>query len=67
LANILMEGRERGELAAAFAPIEIAATIVAVLQGGYALACAANSAASFESAIEGILNLRGAHTKTIAR
>jgi TetR/AcrR family transcriptional repressor of nem operon len=67
LAEILSEGKERGEFAATLEPVDIAAAIIAVLQGGYVLARAANSTAPFDSAINGVLSLLAAQTKTASR
>jgi TetR/AcrR family transcriptional regulator, transcriptional repressor for nem operon len=64
LAKILAEGCERGELDAALDPQATAATVVAVLQGGYVLARAADSAALFDQAVTGVLGLLAAHTST---
>ncbi|WP_052849959.1 TetR/AcrR family transcriptional regulator [Streptomyces avicenniae] len=64
LAEVLEQGRASGELAAALDPQATAATIVAVLQGGYVLARAADSAAPFDQAITGVLGLLAAHTTT---
>ncbi|MEU7135988.1 TetR/AcrR family transcriptional regulator [Streptomyces sp. NPDC046261] len=61
LAEVLAEGRERGELAAALDPRATAATIVAVMQGGYVLARAADSPAPFDQAVTGVLDLLAAH------
>ncbi|SDM30561.1 TetR/AcrR family transcriptional regulator [Allokutzneria albata] len=57
LTQVLAEGRERGELDASLDPETTAATIVAVLQGGYVLARAANSVAPFDAAVTGVLGL----------
>ena len=57
LAEVLAEGRERGELNAALDPHAVAATVVAVLQGGYVLARAADSVRPFDQAITGVLGL----------
>jgi AcrR family transcriptional regulator len=57
LAEVLAEGRDDGELDPALDPAETAATVVAVLQGGYVLARAAGSAAPFEQAVRGVLAL----------
>ncbi|PSL55918.1 TetR family transcriptional regulator [Saccharothrix carnea] len=62
IAEVLEEGRERGELAPGLDPRTTAATVVAVLQGGYVLARAAESTAPFEQAITGVLDLLAAHT-----
>lgn len=64
LAEVLAEGRERGELAAALDPRAAAATVVAVLQGGYVLARAADSVQPFDQAIAGVLELLTAHVPT---
>ncbi|WP_405145241.1 TetR/AcrR family transcriptional regulator [Sphaerisporangium sp. NBC_01403] len=57
LAEVLAEGQARGELPRGLVPAETAATIVAVLQGGYVLARAAGSAEPFDQAIRGVLAL----------
>jgi TetR/AcrR family transcriptional regulator, transcriptional repressor for nem operon len=57
VAEILAEGQADGELDDRHDPGELAATILAVLQGGYVLARAADSAAPFDRAIAGILAL----------
>ncbi|MEU8171435.1 TetR/AcrR family transcriptional regulator [Microbispora hainanensis] len=57
LAEVLAEGRDRGELHAGLDPGATAATIVAVLQGGYVLARAAGTPEPFHQAIEGVLAL----------
>ncbi|HEV3357526.1 MAG TPA: TetR/AcrR family transcriptional regulator [Pseudonocardiaceae bacterium] len=57
LAEILAEGKESGEFAADLDPIAVAATLLAVLQGGYVLARAANSTEPYEQAIKGALSL----------
>lgn len=64
LAEVLAEGRERGELDAALNPQEAAATVVAVLQGGYVLARAADSVQPFDQAVTGVLGLLSAHIST---
>ncbi len=60
LTEILAEGQRRGELADGLDPAATAATIAAVLQGGYVLARAADSVAPFTDAIDGVLGLLGA-------
>ncbi|MGK5731633.1 TetR/AcrR family transcriptional regulator [Streptomyces sp. URMC 124] len=62
LTEVLAEGVARGELSAALDPAATAATIVAVLQGGYVLARAAGSTAPFEQAVDGVLALLAAQT-----
>ncbi|WP_328680778.1 TetR/AcrR family transcriptional regulator [Streptomyces sp. NBC_00322] len=57
LAAIVQEGRERGELSTALVPAEIAATIVATVQGGYVLARASGSTAAFDAGMRGLLAL----------
>jgi TetR/AcrR family transcriptional regulator, transcriptional repressor for nem operon len=57
LAAIVQEGRERGELSTALVPAEIAATIVATVQGGYVLARASGSTAVFDAGVRGLLAL----------
>ncbi|MDQ0945195.1 TetR/AcrR family transcriptional regulator [Streptomyces sp. V1I1] len=57
LAAIVQEGRERGELSTALVPAEIAATIVATVQGGYVLARASGTTAAFKAGVRGLLAL----------
>lgn len=57
LAAVLAEGRESGELAPSVDPVAVAATLVAVLQGGYVLARAAGTADTYTQAVEGALGL----------
>lgn len=57
LADVLEEGLGRGEFHAPLDPAATAATIVAVLQGGYVLARAAGSTEPFAQAIDGVLGL----------
>jgi TetR/AcrR family transcriptional repressor of nem operon len=57
LAGLLTEGRANGELDAGLDPIATATALVAVLQGGYVLARAANSAEVYAHAIDGALGL----------
>ncbi|WP_215542785.1 TetR/AcrR family transcriptional regulator [Amycolatopsis sp. CA-230715] len=57
LAEVLAEGVRDGEFDAGLDPTATAATIVAVLQGGYVLARAADSPAPFEQAVDGVLGL----------
>ncbi|MER6799396.1 TetR family transcriptional regulator C-terminal domain-containing protein, partial [Amycolatopsis mediterranei] len=61
LAEVLGEGRDAGELPATLDPTALAATIVAVLQGGYVLARAADSPEPFDQAVSGVLALLAAH------
>ncbi|MBO2454643.1 TetR/AcrR family transcriptional regulator [Actinomadura barringtoniae] len=57
ITDVLNEGRERGEVDAVLDPVATAATVVAVLQGGYVLARAAGSVEPFTQAIDGVLGL----------
>ena len=57
LAEIIAEGKENGEYPAGLDAVKTAATIAAVLQGGYVLARAANSQEPFDLAIEGLVDL----------
>jgi TetR/AcrR family transcriptional regulator, transcriptional repressor for nem operon len=56
LAEILADGRDRGELPP-LDPAATACTIVAVLQGGYVLARAAGDTEPFTRAVDGVLGL----------
>ena len=64
IAGLLAEGRDRGEFDPTLDPVMTAATVVAVLQGGYVLARAAGSATPFTEAIEGVLALLAAQSRT---
>ncbi|MFJ3583375.1 TetR/AcrR family transcriptional regulator [Streptomyces sp. NPDC090127] len=57
LAGVLQEGLDSGELAGCPDPEELAATIVATVQGGYVLARASGSPAAFDTAVRGLLGL----------
>ncbi|WP_433165175.1 TetR/AcrR family transcriptional regulator [Kribbella sp. CA-247076] len=57
LAEVVAEGKKSGEFPAGIDPEETAATIAAVLQGGYVLARAADSREPFELAVQGLLKL----------
>ncbi|MEV8566208.1 TetR/AcrR family transcriptional regulator [Streptomyces sp. NPDC051322] len=57
IAEVLAEGRDRGELDAALDPAATASTVIAVLQGGYVLARAAGRTEPFDRAVDGILGL----------
>ena len=57
LAEIVGEGKRNGEYPATLDPDRVAATIAAVLQGGYVLARAADSPEPFESAVRGLIDL----------
>ena len=60
LAEIIASGKETGEYPQRLDAVKTAATIAAVLQGGYVLARAANSQEPFDLAIEGLIDLLGA-------
>jgi TetR/AcrR family transcriptional repressor of nem operon len=61
LAEIIAEGKRNGEYPARLDPDRTAATIAAVLQGGYVLARAADDDEPFELAVRGLVDLlRGA-------
>ncbi|MFI7067433.1 TetR/AcrR family transcriptional regulator [Kribbella sp. NPDC050124] len=57
LAEIVAEGKRNKEFPDTLDPEQTAATIAAVLQGGYVLARAANSDEPFELAVQGLINL----------
>ncbi|MBV1940024.1 TetR/AcrR family transcriptional regulator [Streptomyces sp. BV286] len=60
LARIVEEGQEQSEFALTLDGEEIAATIVATVQGGYVLARASGSTAAFDTAVRGLLSLLAA-------
>ena len=64
LAHVLDEGRATGELDLSADPVAIATALVAVLQGGYVLARAADSADIYAQAVDGALGLLACHTRT---
>ncbi len=55
LAGIVEEGKEQGQFAQSLDAEEIAATILATVQGGDALARASGSPAAFDTAVRGLL------------
>lgn len=57
LAGIVEEGKEQGQFAPSLDAEEIAATILATVQGGYVLARASGSPAAFDTAVRGLLAL----------
>ncbi|WP_030234057.1 TetR/AcrR family transcriptional regulator [Streptomyces sp. NRRL S-350] len=61
IAELVAEGQATGEFAPAPDPADTAAALVAVVQGGYVLARAANSAEPFDRAVRGALGLLAAH------
>ncbi|MGW4590225.1 TetR/AcrR family transcriptional regulator [Amycolatopsis thermoflava] len=60
LAGVLADGVARGELPADLDTGATAATVAAVVQGGYVLARAADSVDHFDRAIQGVRKLLGA-------
>ncbi|KOG37628.1 TetR/AcrR family transcriptional regulator [Streptomyces decoyicus] len=60
ITEVLDEGRRRGEMAAELDPAAAAATVAAVVQGGYVLARAADDTAPFDAAVRGVLSLLAA-------
>lgn len=64
LASIVEEGQELGEFPSALDGEEIAATIVATVQGGYVLARASGSAAAFDTGVRGLLSLLAPRSPT---
>lgn len=57
LAEVVAEGKRNGEYPDTLDPERTAATIAAVLQGGYVLARAAGSTEPFELAVNGLVDL----------
>ncbi|HET6742766.1 MAG TPA: TetR/AcrR family transcriptional regulator [Kribbella sp.] len=57
LAEVVAEGKRNGEYPETLDPARTAATIAAVLQGGYVLARAAGSTEPFELAVNGLVDL----------
>ncbi|QIJ61131.1 TetR/AcrR family transcriptional regulator [Streptomyces sp. JB150] len=57
LAGIVVEGQESGEFAAGLDAEEVAATIVATVQGGYVLARASGLPSAFDAGVRGLLAL----------
>jgi AcrR family transcriptional regulator len=57
LAALVEEGKEQGEFASSLDAEEVAAAIVATVQGGYVLARASGSAAAFDTGVRGLLSL----------
>ncbi|MGW0831612.1 TetR/AcrR family transcriptional regulator [Streptomyces prunicolor] len=57
LAGIVEEGKEQGQFGPELDGEEIAATILATLQGGYVLARASGSPAAFDTGVRGLLSL----------
>jgi hypothetical protein len=57
LAGIVEEGQEQGQFAPSLDGEEIAATIVATVQGAYVLARASGNPAAFDTGVRGLLAL----------
>ncbi|MFC4504453.1 MULTISPECIES: TetR/AcrR family transcriptional regulator [Streptomyces] len=57
LAHLVEEGQEQGQFAPGLDGEEIAATVVATVQGGYVLARASGSPAAFDAGVRGLLAL----------
>ncbi|MEV5605040.1 TetR/AcrR family transcriptional regulator [Streptomyces sp. NPDC052299] len=57
LAGIVREGVDRGEFGPGVVPEDIAASIVATVQGGYVLARASGTTDAFEAGARGLLSL----------
>ncbi|MEU6622576.1 TetR/AcrR family transcriptional regulator [Streptomyces litmocidini] len=60
IAEVVQEGVDSGELSGSLDPAEIAATVLATVQGGYVLARATGSRAPFDTAVRGLLALLAA-------
>ncbi|MCT9143056.1 TetR/AcrR family transcriptional regulator [Streptomyces violarus] len=57
IAGIVEEGKEQGQFAPSLDGREIAAAVVATVQGGYVLARASGSPAAFDAGVRGLLSL----------
>ncbi|MDQ0746506.1 TetR/AcrR family transcriptional repressor of nem operon [Streptomyces africanus] len=57
IAGIVEEGKEQGQFAPSLDGGEIAAAVVATVQGGYVLARASGSPAAFDAGVRGLLSL----------
>lgn len=57
LAEVLQEGVDGGEFDADLVPRDLAATIVATVQGGYVLARASGDTSAFDAGVRGLLAL----------
>ncbi|MFG3442481.1 TetR/AcrR family transcriptional regulator [Nonomuraea sp. NPDC047897] len=62
IEELLEEGLEQGEFVGGMVPADVAAALVAVVQGAYVLAQSAGSVQEFERAVRGGLNLLAAYT-----
>ncbi|WP_164932321.1 MULTISPECIES: TetR/AcrR family transcriptional regulator [unclassified Streptomyces] len=57
IAGIVEEGKEEGQFAPGLDGEEIAAAVLATVQGGYVLARASGSPSAFDAAVRGLLSL----------
>ncbi|GGS54391.1 TetR family transcriptional regulator [Streptomyces violaceus] len=57
IAGIVEEGKEQGQFVPSLDGREIAAAVVATVQGGYVLARASGSPAAFDAGVRGLLSL----------
>ncbi|MET8451201.1 TetR/AcrR family transcriptional regulator [Streptomyces sp. NPDC005209] len=57
IAGIVEEGKEQGQFAPHLDGAEIAASVLAIVQGGYVLARASGSPAAFDAGVRGLLSL----------
>ncbi|MFF4486502.1 TetR/AcrR family transcriptional regulator [Streptomyces sp. NPDC001544] len=57
IAGIVEEGKRQGQFASSLDGAEIAAAVIATVQGGYVLARASGSPAAFDTAVRGLLAL----------
>ena len=62
IAGIVEEGKEQGQFAPGLDGGEIAAAVVATVQGGYVLARASGSPAAFDAGVRGLLSLLAPRT-----
>jgi len=67
LTALLGEGQRSGEFVPSFTPANVAAAVVATLQGGYVLAKAADSPTPYTEAITGVLELVSTQRSAIER
>ncbi|MFI1657202.1 TetR/AcrR family transcriptional regulator [Streptomyces sp. NPDC020472] len=65
IAEVVREGVDSGELSGSLDPVEIAATVLATVQGGYVLARATGSPAPFDTAVRGLLALLAPRTAPV--
>lgn len=63
LAAIVQEGLDSGEFAPGLVPEDVAATIVATVQGGYVLARASHTTDAFDAGVRGLLALLAPRTE----